>query len=142
GLVGLPAAWLLPLAAGVHALRLLRRLGAGPDRSGMIFLLGVAVLLPVGIGLAMGGDPHWAPVAGLWGSFVAFYVQRFFGSAGAWFVLVLLLSALMAWTLSWNPIRAIVGPSPAKAAIGPATLAERLEPPPAEMPAMPGAESA
>jgi S-DNA-T family DNA segregation ATPase FtsK/SpoIIIE len=138
GLVGLPAAWLLPLAAGVHALRLLGRLGSGPDRSWMIFLLGVAVLLPVGIGLAMGGDPDATSIAGLWGSFVAFYVQRFFGSAGAWFVLALLLSALMAWTLSWNPIRAIVGPSPGKSVPVPEapTLAQKLEPPPQDMPAV------
>jgi S-DNA-T family DNA segregation ATPase FtsK/SpoIIIE len=140
GLVGLPAAWLFPLAAGVHALRLLGRLGSGPDRSWMIFLLGVAALLPIGIGLAAAGDPRdTAPVAGLWGSFVAFYLKEYFGSAGAWFVVVLLLSALMAWTLRWNPVRAIVGPSPGGKPVpvpeGP-TLAQRLEPPPQEMPAM------
>src|SRR5262245_48085498 len=55
GLVGLPAAWLFPLAAAVHASRLMGRLGSGPDRSWMIFLLGVAALLPVGIGLGVGG---------------------------------------------------------------------------------------
>jgi S-DNA-T family DNA segregation ATPase FtsK/SpoIIIE len=136
GLVGLPAAWLLPLAAGVHALRLFGRVGSGPDRSWMIFLLGVAALLPVGIGLAAGGEPDASEIAGLWGSFVAFYLKRLVGSGGAWFVVVLLLSALMAWTLSWNPIRAIVGPSPSKPKPGPATLAEKLEPPPAEMPAI------
>ncbi len=32
-LVGLPAAWLFPLAAAVHALRLLGRRAAGPERS-------------------------------------------------------------------------------------------------------------
>jgi S-DNA-T family DNA segregation ATPase FtsK/SpoIIIE len=141
GLVGLPAAWLLPLAAGVHALRLLGRVGSGPDRSWMIFLLGVAALLPVGIGLAAGGEPDTAPVAGLWGSFVAFYLKRFFGSAGAWFVMALALSALMAWTLSWNPIRAIVGPSPGgkpKPVPDSPTLAQKLEPPPQEMPAVEG----
>ena len=117
GLVGLPAAWLFPVAAGVHALRLLGRLGSGPDRSWMIFLLGMAALLPIGIGLAVGAVPseETARLAGLWGSFLAFYLSKFFGSAGAWFVVALLLSALMAWTLRWNPVRAIVGPSPPKA---------------------------
>ena len=145
GLVGLPAAWLFPVAAGVHALRLLGRLGSGPERSWMIFLLGVAALLPIGIGLAVGAVPseETARLAGLWGSFLAFYLSKFFGSAGAWFVVALLLSALMAWTLRWNPVRAIVGPSPPKAKVPDVpTLAQKLEPPPEEMPAMPGAAEA
>jgi S-DNA-T family DNA segregation ATPase FtsK/SpoIIIE len=144
GLVGIPAAWLFPLAAGVHALRLLGRVGSGPDRSWMIFLLGVAALLPIGVGLAAGGEPEAASVAGLWGSFVAFYLRRLFGSAGAWVVVALLLSALMAWTLRWNPVRAIVGPSPGKPAPVPEgpTLAQRLEPPPQEMPAVESAADA
>jgi S-DNA-T family DNA segregation ATPase FtsK/SpoIIIE len=141
-LVGLPAAWLVPLAVGVHALRLLGRLGSGPDRSWMIFLVGVAALLPIAVGLAAVGDTRdTVPIAGLWGSFLAFYLKEFFGSAGAWFVIALLLSALMAWTLRWNPVRAIVGPSPGKApAPDTPTLAQRLEPPPEEMPAMAGSE--
>ena len=139
-LVGLPAAWLIPLAAAVHALRLLGRLGSGPDRSWMIFLLGIAALLPIGIGLSVGAVPsdETTRLAGLWGSFLAYYLIQFFGSAGAWFVIALLLSALMAWTLRWNPIRAIIGPSPAKPASAPHTLAAELEPPPEEMPALPG----
>ena len=61
----------------------------------MIFLLGVAALLPIGIGLTVGAVPseETARLAGLWGSFLAFYLSRFFGSAGAWFVVALLLSA-------------------------------------------------
>ena len=83
GLVGLPAAWLLPLAAGVHALRLLGRVGSGPDRSWMIFLLGVAALLPIGIGARRRREPDdLVEAAGLWGSFFAFYLKRCFGSAG------------------------------------------------------------
>jgi S-DNA-T family DNA segregation ATPase FtsK/SpoIIIE len=141
-LVGPAAAWLLPLAAGVHALRLFGRLGSDTDRSWLVFLLGVALLLPVAIGLASSPDPRDAvPAAGLWGGFLAFYLRGFFGSAGAWFVVALLLSALMAWTLRWNPIRAIVGPSPGGAArrVAP-NLAQKLEPPPETMPSMPGLE--
>jgi S-DNA-T family DNA segregation ATPase FtsK/SpoIIIE len=79
------------------------------------------------------------PIAGLWGSFLAFYLKEFFGSAGAWFVIALLLSALMAWTLRWNPVRAIVGPSPDKKKVAvpeAPTLAQRMEPLPQEMPAV------
>jgi S-DNA-T family DNA segregation ATPase FtsK/SpoIIIE len=138
-LVGLPAAWLFPLAAAVHALRLLGRLGSDIDRSWMIFLLGVGALLPIGIGLAVGAVPseETTRLAGLWGGFLAFYLSRFFGSAGAWVVVALLLSALMAWTLRWNPVRAIIGPSPAKPKVPDApTLAQKLEPPPKDMPAV------
>jgi S-DNA-T family DNA segregation ATPase FtsK/SpoIIIE len=143
-LVGRTAAWFLPLAAGVHALRLLGRLQSETDRSWMIFLVGVAALLPIALALGGGTDPRADTVialAGGWGSFLAFYLLGFFGSVGAWFVVALLLSALMAWTLRWNPIRAIVGPSPPKPPSLPdgPTLAQRLEPPPEEMPAVPGA---
>jgi DNA segregation ATPase FtsK/SpoIIIE, S-DNA-T family len=136
-LVGPAAAWLLPLAALVHGLRLFGRLQANTDRSWMIFLVGAAILLPIGIALASPGDARdSAPAAGVWGAFVAFYVSKLFGSGGAWFVLALLLSALMAWTLRWNPIRAIVGPSPKSKEVGPKTRAEVLEPRPEEMPAI------
>ena len=141
-LVGRSAAWFLPLAAGVHALRLLGRLKSETDRSWMIFLVGLAALLPIAIALAAGADPRDDAVvrqAGVWGSLLAFYLSGFFGSVGSWFVVALLLSALMAWTLRWNPIRAIVGPSPArnKASTGP-SLAQELEPPPEDMPAIAG----
>ena len=118
GLVGLSASWLLPLAVGVHGLRLLGRLQSETDRSWMIFLLGVAALLPIGVSLAGGASPDSAGIAGLWGSFVAYYLRAFFGAAGAWFVEALLVSALMAWTLRWNPVRAIVGPPPAAVSSG------------------------
>jgi S-DNA-T family DNA segregation ATPase FtsK/SpoIIIE len=138
GLVGLPAAWLFPLAAAVHALRLMGRLGSNSDRSWMIFLLGIAALLPIGIALAVGAVPSddTTRVAGLWGTFLAYYFAQFFGSGGAWFVVALLLSALMAWTLRWNPVRAIIGPSPSKAQASAPTLAEKLAPRPEEMPAV------
>jgi S-DNA-T family DNA segregation ATPase FtsK/SpoIIIE len=157
--LGWPAAALLPLAPAAHALRLFGRLGERKDRSWMVFLLGMVVLLPVIFGLAQGGIREATDMAGVWGAFAAFYLLQFAGSAGAWILMAISLSALMAATLSWNPIRVIVGirvrhvdataapsPTPAeragldpskeivvdrKAAVVTATI---LEPSPEEMP--------
>ncbi|HEX5577158.1 MAG TPA: DNA translocase FtsK, partial [Gemmatimonadaceae bacterium] len=71
--------------------------------------LGLTGLLPVMLGLAQGGLREATSVSGLWGSFAAFYLLQFAGTAGAWIIIVLTLSALMAVTLSWNPVRALVG---------------------------------
>ena len=109
-LVGWPAAIMAPLAPAVHALRVFGRLESETDRKWMMFFAGVVVLMPIGVGLAaqpQPGDPSLA--AGLWGSFVAFYWRSWFGGIGAWLVWVLASSALMAATLAWNPIRAIIG---------------------------------
>ncbi len=136
-LVGGTAAALLPLAAAVHGLRLMGRTRSSTDRSWMIFLLGLALLVPIGLGLTTGANPDATPVSGLWGSFLAYYLRAAFGAAGAWIVLALGGSALMAWTLRWNPIRAIVGSAASSrtGAVPPnETLAQRLEPPPQEMP--------
>ncbi len=110
--LGWPAAAMLPLAPGAHALRLFGRLDQRTDRSWMVFLLGVVVLLPIVFGLGEGGLPEATRLSGLWGSFVAFYLLQFAGNAGAWIILLLALSALMAATLSWNPVRAIVSKTP------------------------------
>src|SRR5712671_1131783 len=104
--LGWPAAALLPLALAAHALRLFGRLGERKDRSWMVFLLGMVVLLPVIFGLAQGGIREATDVAGIWG---AFYILQFAGSGGAWSLMAISLSALMAATLSWNPVRVIVG---------------------------------
>jgi len=112
GFLGWPAAALIPIALAAHALRLFGRLDQRTDRSWMIFLLGFVVLLPIGISLAQGGFREATALSGLWGSFTAFYLLQFAGTAGAWIVLLLSLSALMAATLSWNPIRALVGRKP------------------------------
>lgn len=137
GLVGFSGAWLLPLGLGAHGLRLLGTTSRTSDRSWLIFLLGAAALLPIGVSLAAGAQPESAQVAGLWGSFVAYYLSLVFGNVGAWIVLILGVSALTAWTLRWNPIRAIV----AHPAVGRRrsdasrlTRAEALEPPPQDMP--------
>src|SRR5438477_3037150 len=107
-LLGWPAAAILPVAPAAHALRLFGRLGERKDRSWMVFLLGMVVLLPVTFGLAHGGIREATPLAGIWGAFAAFYVLQFAGSAGAWILMAISLSVLMATSLSWNPIRVVV----------------------------------
>src|SRR4051812_12065277 len=44
---GWPAAALIPLAPAAHALRMFDRLGPKADRSWMVFLFGLVILLPV-----------------------------------------------------------------------------------------------
>jgi len=156
-LVGWPAAVMAPLAPAVHALRVFGRLGSATDRKWMVFFAGVVVLLPIGVGLATQPLPgEQSLAAGLWGSFVAFYWRSWFGGIGAWLIWILVSSALMAATLAWNPIRALVGrgaitsssdrsaalETPAKkrqrnpAPSDAAAAALALEPTPEEMPAM------
>ena len=158
-LVGWPAAALAPLAPAVHALKVFGRLNSETDRKWMTFFAGVVVLLPIGVGLALNPPPgSETQAAGMWGSFVSFYWRSWFGGIGAWLVWVLAASALMAATLAWNPIRALVGRAEAKAAPVPteeqapakkkrsrpastpipdaASAALAMEPPPEEMPAI------
>ncbi len=74
----------------------------------MVFLLGMVVLLPITFGLAQGGIRLATPLAGIWGAFSAFYVLQFAGAAGAWILMAIAYSVLMAASLSWNPIRVVV----------------------------------
>jgi len=157
--LGWPAAALLPLAPAAHSLRLFGRLGERKDRSWMVFLLGLVFLLPVVFGLAGGGVREESAWAGVWGTLAAFYLLQFAGSTGAWILIALSLSALMAATLSWNPIRVVVGKrvvhldgtapipaarrglDPANEIVVPAksaslALIPALEPSPEEMPAV------
>ncbi len=108
-ILGWPAAALIPVALAAHALRLFGRLAERTDRSWMVFLLGLVVLLPVALGLAEGGLREATALSGLWGGLTGFYLLQFAGRAGAWIIVLLSLSALMAATLSWNPIRAVLG---------------------------------
>ncbi len=103
---------MLPLAPAADALRLFGRLDQRTNRSWMVFLLGLVVLLPIVFGLGEGGLREATGLSGVWGSFVAFYLLQFAGSAGAWIILLLALSALMAATLSWNPLRMLLSSSP------------------------------
>ena len=116
---GWPAAALIPLVPAVHALRLFGRLGSETDRSWMIFFAGVVVLLPVALALAIAPPPPGLPSlgAGWWGELVASWWRGWFGSFGAWIVVALAASVLMAATLAWNPIRALIGHRPPVAAI-------------------------
>src|SRR5687767_11203601 len=115
--LGLPATILLPLLPLVYALRVFRRIEADTDRSWLVFLGGLALLLPVAIALAMGATREVSPHTGLWGSFAAFYLQRIFGFAGAWIAVVLLFSVLTAVTLAWNPVRVLIGWKPKPSAL-------------------------
>jgi len=161
-LVGWPAAAILPMALMAHALRLFGRLGERKDRSWMVFLLGMVVLLPVVFGVAGGGTREASPLAGIWGEFAAFYLLQFAGFVGGWIILAIALCTLTAVALSWNPIRVVVakrvrtldsmtaptpaeraGLDPSKEIVVPAANAAAsvvsatlLEPEPEEMPAI------
>ena len=88
-------------------------------------IAGVVALVPVGIALVLRPEVGSAsPAAGIWGSFVAHYWVKWLGGIGAWLVWILATSALMAATLAWNPIRALVGRGAA-----PGTAAPKAEPP-------------
>ena len=134
---GAPAAALLPLIPLVHGLRLLERMQWETDRRWMLFLAGVGLLLPIGVGLTLGiPEPDASrSFAGVWGGFVSMYLGKSLGTGGAWIAVVLLGSALTAWTLRWNPVRALLGLTPPGKgkAVAP-TLATMLEPPASEMP--------
>jgi S-DNA-T family DNA segregation ATPase FtsK/SpoIIIE len=108
---GWPAALLIPLAPAVHAMRLFGRLESETDRSWMIFFAGLVLLVPVALALSLAPPPPGLPSAGagIWGGFVGWWWRSWFGSFGAWVIVVLAASVLMAATLSWNPVRAIVG---------------------------------
>ncbi|MHB1095296.1 MAG: FtsK/SpoIIIE family DNA translocase [Gemmatimonadaceae bacterium] len=138
-LVGALSAAIVPLIPAVFALRLLGRIGENDDRRWLTFTIGLAVLVPVIAALARGtfAGVETDPLAGLWGSFAAFYLVKAIGNGGAWVVVALALSALSAVALNWNPIRAILGSAtPLKVVDGKLTKAEQMEPPASEMPAL------
>ena len=153
-LFGVPAAFLIPLLPAVHALRLFGRMRSDTDRSWLFFLLGVVLLLPVAIALTIDAGREQSHLAGLWGGFVAYYLEAGL-HWGAWLAVALAFSALTILTLAWNPVRVVVGsvpPRDADAADGdvepierprrqrrgkdPVLAATTLEPTPEEMPAI------
>jgi len=150
--VGIPGAALVAGGCLVVGLALFGRLRQRDDQAvewGLLFA-GVVALVPIAIGLALGGEVSDSPATGLWGSLVAHYLRKGLGAAGAWIVFLLAASALTVLTMRWNPIRMLVGPSATRtpsdaggaasgAATSPAsrqTLAERLAPDPSELPAI------
>jgi S-DNA-T family DNA segregation ATPase FtsK/SpoIIIE len=156
GAVGLPAAFLIPLLPALHALRLLGRLRSDTDRSWLLFVGGIVLILPIALALALNAGREPGVLSGLWGGFTSYYLQRAFGSVGAWLVLALAFSATTVVTIAWNPVRALIGPSPAPASAEGVEGADEerprrrrrakgeaaepdvplLEPPPEEMPAI------
>ena len=143
--VGIPGMVIVALGCLVVALAMFGRIKRADDASDWTLLfVGTVTLVPVAIGLALGGEPTASTGAGLWGSFAAHYLRKGLGTAGAWIAFLLATSALTVATLRWNPIRLLVGPGVAAAGDGasPAvgvytpTLAERLAPEPDEMPAI------
>jgi len=146
GAVGIPGALLIAGACALVALRLVGRFGDtsthDATRAAML-AAGLVLLVPVAIGLVRGGEPVSSSASGLWGSFVAHYLRKFLGAAGAWIVWLLGTSALTVFTIRWNPLRVVMAPAPAKPSrtttAAPAarpTLAERLAPEPEELPAI------
>ena len=153
-LLGLPATILLPLVPAVHALRLFGRMRSDTDRSWMLFLAGLVVLLPVAFGLGVeNGERVVTAADGVWGSFAAYYLHAFFGPVGAWLVISMLLCGLTVMTLAWNPLRVLIGVRVRRPELFEAVAAEPargrkkkkeldplvvpaalLEPPPEEMP--------
>jgi DNA segregation ATPase FtsK/SpoIIIE, S-DNA-T family len=127
---GWPAAVLIPMVPGVHALRLFGRLESKTDRSWMIFLAGMVVLLPVILALATALPAPGLPsvAAGLWGEIVAGWWRGWFGGLGAWVMVVFALSVLMAATLAWNPIRMLIGRRPPVLAVEAAEPSEAARP--------------
>ncbi|CAN5347182.1 hypothetical protein BH23GEM2_BH23GEM2_08160 [soil metagenome] len=137
---GWPGAALIAIAPIVHALQLFGRLTEQKGRVWLVFLFGGAVLVPVAFGLMTGAQPLAHPLAGMWGSFIAFYLIPATGIAGGWLVWLLLVSVLMAATLHWNPVRMLVGRREPRLAAPSAqprgSVARALDPDPAEMPAL------
>ncbi|HEY2849627.1 MAG TPA: DNA translocase FtsK 4TM domain-containing protein [Gemmatimonadaceae bacterium] len=157
--LGALSAVVVPFIPAVHALRLLGRIPESEDRRLLFFTIGLAALIPLAAALAQGATLDASavdPYAGLVGSFVAFYLVKAFGLGGAWVIIALGVSALMAGTLAWNPLRMLIGGSAKRAVAAEAlphagdpavigtiatgadglTRAEHLEPDSREMPVL------
>jgi len=140
-LIGVPAAFLVPLLPAIHALRLFGRMQSDTDRNWLFFVLGLVMLLPVSIALAMRLGHAWSDYTGFWGGFFAFYLSQAL-LWGAWIFIALAFSALTIFTLAWNPVRVLLGAHPGgglrlpwRRAAAPAAR-DVNEPTPEEMPAI------
>ena len=112
-LFGALAAAIVPFVPAVHALRLMGRIEESQDRRWLFFTIGLSAVVPVAAALARGAsaDGRVDVFSGLFGGFVAFYLERALGTAGAWVTVTLGVCVLMAGTLAWNPIRMLIGGS-------------------------------
>jgi S-DNA-T family DNA segregation ATPase FtsK/SpoIIIE len=110
--LGALSAVIIPFIPAVHALRLLGRIEESEDQRLLFFTIGLAMIVPVAAALARGATVDASNVdvyAGLIGSFVAYYLSKAIGLGGAWVVIAIATSGLMAATLAWNPIRMLLG---------------------------------
>ena len=114
--LGAIAAGIVPLIPAVHALKLLGRIPASEDKRWLFFTIGLTAIVPVTAALARAGysganfdASQLDPIAGFTGSIVAYYMVKAIGMGGAWVIVALGLSGLMAATLAWNPIRLLLG---------------------------------
>nr|MCU0627139.1 DNA translocase FtsK 4TM domain-containing protein [Gemmatimonadaceae bacterium] len=144
-LLGWSGAVFLPVLPAVHGLRLLGRLDSREDRDWLRFIIGVALTLPIAAALALRVGRELSVVAGLWGGFLAFYLERWVGAVGAWLVVLALLCGLTIATLAWNPLQLVLdrlrhGPRAVATAAQQASDAARaalaMAPPPEELPAI------
>src|SRR5690242_3018043 len=110
-LIGVPAAFLVPLLPAIHALRLFGRMQSDTDRNWLFFVLGLVMLLPVSIALAMRLGHAWSDYTGFWGGFFAFYLSQAL-LWGAWIFIALAFSALPIVSLGWGRVRVLLGAHP------------------------------
>ena len=143
GLLGAITAVIIPLVPAAHALQLLGRVPDSENRRLFFLTVGLTAIVPVIVGLARldlmpAGTPD--PLTGLWGSLSAYYLAEVVGNGGAWFIVAIMLSALLAVTVGWNPVRAALGigrRDVARNADGRViSRAEALEPDAKDMPAI------
>ncbi len=145
-LLGLPAAILLAVALGVVAARLLGRDLPGDERRWGAFVGGMVLLLPIVLATALGSASGDHPATGLLGGGVYSGLRAAVGVAGAWVVMIAAFSALTIVTLAWNPVRMVIGPSPARGERAPDerpgsshrddATEDDLEPAPEELPSI------
>lgn len=104
--VGVPGTVVIALGCAAVGLALfgwLRRGGEASDWA--VLTAGAVALLPVGVGLALGGAPSVSEHAGLWGGLLAHYLQKGFGVAGSWIVFLLIATTLTVFTVGWHPFK-------------------------------------
>ena len=149
--VGRPTALLGAFGVALVALSLFGRLRPESPRLIASLTGGAMAIVPVVLGLLRDPVAALDVATGQWGAFVAYYLSRSLGQAGAWLVVLLATSVLTAITLQWNPLRLLVGRArepvprpPTDAVLAPMRSrpkALELEPSPEEMPAITAAGS-